>query len=121
MPRPVAFRGDLVRFRQYLWRALLLRCPSCGESSLVRGILSVHDQCRACGLFFVHDEGTWLGAWHINFPLSAILAIVPAAIGVARGAWSTPFAIWYAVIASLLLPVLFYWHGYSLWIATYYY
>jgi hypothetical protein len=99
----------------------LLRCPSCGGFTLVRGPLRVHEQCHDCGLFFIHDEGTWLGVWHINYPISAILAIVPATVFVARGSWSVMTAVLFAVLVSLLFPVLFYWHSYSLWTATYYY
>jgi uncharacterized protein (DUF983 family) len=110
-----------VRFRQYFWRALLLRCPSCGQFTLVRRPLAIHEQCRNCGLFFVHDDGFWLGAWHVNYFIASLLAIVPPMVGVATGAWSTPFAVGYAAVVATFFPILFYWHAYSLWIATYYY
>src|SRR5207302_523035 len=88
---------------------------------MVRGFVRVHEQCRACGLFFVHDDGSWLGAWHVNYLISAMLAIVPATVFVARGAWSTATALLFAVAVSVFFPILFYWHSYSLWTATYYY
>lgn len=110
-----------MQFWIYLWRALLLRCPSCNRFTIVRGPLRVFEQCSACGLFFIHDEGTWLGAWHFNFFISALLAIVPAFWGIATGDWSPLFAIAFAIVVTVLFPLLFYWHSYSLWIATYYY
>lgn len=110
-----------MRFRRYFLRALLLRCPSCGQPTLVRRILAVHEQCCMCGLYFIHDEGSWLGAWHFNYFVVSVIALAPALVGVATGAWGTRIAVVYAATVSILGPVLLYWHAYSLWIATYYY
>jgi uncharacterized protein (DUF983 family) len=110
-----------VRFWRYLGRALLLRCPSCGQATLVRRFLGIHEQCRACGLFFVHDDGFWQGAWHFNYFVASLLAILPAMLFVAIGTWGMSFAVIYGVLVAGLFPFIFYWHSHSLWIATYYY
>ncbi len=101
-------------------RGILLRCPYCGKATLVRGLLQVHDRCRVCGLPFEHDEGFFLGALVFNYTVTSLVGIIPAIVAVARGAWSVPFAIGFAAVASILFPILFYWHAKSLWLATYY-
>lgn len=110
-----------MRLRLYFARALLLRCPSCGHATLARRLLAIHEQCRDCGLYFVHDDGFWLGAWHFNYFVAALLAIVPAMVFVATGEWDAFTATAYGAAVSVLFPVVFYWHSYSFWIATYYY
>lgn len=110
-----------MRLRLYFLRALLLRCPSCGQATIARRLLAIHDQCRECGLFFIHDDGFWQGAWHFNYFLGSLLAIVPSIVFVATGAWSGVTAVLFGSAVSVLFPVLFYWHSHSLWIATYYY
>ncbi len=101
-------------------RGALLRCPWCGKATLVRGLLQVHDRCRVCGLPFEHDEGFFLGALVINYTVTALLGIIPAIVAVAAGTWGVPFAIGFAAVASVLFPILFYWHAKSLWLATFY-
>ncbi len=110
-----------MRFRHYFGRALLLRCPSCGQPTLIRRFLAIHEQCSACGLFFVHDDGFWQGAWHFNYFIASLLAILPAMLCVAIGVWGMWFAVIYGALVAGLFPILFYWHSHSLWIATYYY
>ncbi|MHB8577056.1 MAG: hypothetical protein ACYDCQ_17225 [Dehalococcoidia bacterium] len=110
-----------MRFRLYFRRALLLRCPSCGHATLVRRPLAIHEQCRDCGLFFVHSDGFWTGTWHINYFIASLVAIIPAMVGVATGAWSALTATLFAATVATLFPLVFYWHAYSLWIAIYYY
>jgi uncharacterized protein (DUF983 family) len=112
---------NAVRLLLYFIRALFLRCPSCGHTTIVRRPLAIHAQCRDCGLYFNHDDGFWLGAWHFNYMAAAVLAIVPAMVGVATGAWDVLTATLFGVVVSILFPILFYWHSYSFWIATFYY
>jgi uncharacterized protein (DUF983 family) len=110
-----------VRFWQYFGRALVLRCPSCGQFTMVRGFLKIHEQCRACGLFFVHDAGFWQGAWYFNWFVASLLATLPAMLCVATGVWGMWFAVLYGALVAGLFPLVFYWHAHSLWIASFYY
>ena len=109
------------RFKKLMLRGLLLRCPSCGHATLVRGVLRVHDRCRVCGLPFEHDEGFFLGALVLNYTVSFLAGILPAIVLVATGRLSVAWGIVWSVLASLLVPVLFYWHAKSLWMAAYYF
>ncbi|GEM_PF-1463554 len=108
------------RIRKLLRRGVLLRCPSCGKATLVRGVLCVHQRCRVCGLAFEHDEGFFLGALIVNYLFAFVFGILPAIVAVAGGALSVRGAILVAFAAALLLPVVFYWHAKSLWMAVYY-
>ena len=108
------------RFKKLMLRGLLLRCPACGHATLVRGILRVHDRCRVCGLPFEHDEGFFLGALVLNYMVTFLLGILPAIVLTATGVLSIFWGIVLAAVLSVLLPVVFYWHAKSLWMAAYY-
>jgi uncharacterized protein (DUF983 family) len=109
------------RFRTLMLRGVLLRCPSCGRPTLVRGPLRVNDRCRVCGLPFEHDEGFFLGALVLNYTVSFLFGILPAIVLTVRGTFSVPAAIGSACVASVVFPILFYWHAKSLWLASYYF
>lgn len=108
------------RIWKLFWRGVRLRCPSCGRATLVRGVLRVNERCRVCGLAFEHDEGFFLGALIVNYLIAFVLGILPAIVLVAAGVWSTRTAIIVACAAALFLPVVFYWHAKSMWMAIYY-
>jgi uncharacterized protein (DUF983 family) len=114
----VAYRR--VSSAKLLLRGLLLRCPYCGRPTLVAGLLRLHDRCSGCGLLFEHDEGFFLGALLVNYVTTALVGILPALVLVARGTWSTRTAIAWATVLCLVLPVAFYWHAKSLWMALFY-
>jgi uncharacterized protein (DUF983 family) len=99
---------------------MLLRCPSCGRATLVRGVLRVNERCRVCGLAFEHDEGFFLGALIVNYLFAFFFGILPVIIAVAAGVLSVRAALVLAFVAALLLPAVFYWHAKSLWMAVYY-
>ena len=109
------------RFKKLFLRGLLLRCPSCGHATFVRGILSVHDRCRICGLPFEHDEGFFLGALVLNYIVTFLAGILPAIVLTATGRLTIFWGIVLAAVLCVVLPVLFYWHAKSLWMASYYF
>lgn len=108
------------RFTKLLKRGLLLRCPSCGKPTLVRGVLRVHDRCRVCGLPFEHDDGFFLGALVLNYLITFFAGILPVIILTAAGVLSIFWGIVLAAAACIVLPVLCYWHAKSLWMTCYY-
>src|SRR5579884_2595182 len=89
---------DRLTFRDILlllWRALLLRCPRCGEGPLYKRGYTMYEACPVCGWRYEREEGYWTGAMAVNLvvaelivtavvvPLAAYLAIThqsPAAL-----------------------------------------
>lgn len=112
--------NEYQRGLQQLGRALRLQCPSCGRRTFARGLLRTHTACRVCGLLFEHDDGFFLGASIIGYTLTFFVGILPSVILVATGVWDGVTATLVAVVLCLVLPVLFYWHQKSLWMAIYY-
>ncbi len=100
-----------------LWRALLLRCPRCGEGKLYRRGYTMFHACSSCGWVFEREEGYWTGAMAVNlivtealifigiFPLLIMRAPVLLTMGV-------------GLAFAIVTPFLFYWHSKSVWMAV---
>jgi len=101
-------------------RALLLRCPRCGQSPAFRRFFIMNEICATCSLKFDRGTGYWLGAMMFNmgFAIGAVIVILLIAL------WATsPDPNWDAVIyvtvgAAAIIPLLFFPFSRTLWIAA---
>jgi hypothetical protein len=54
---------------------LLQRCPACREGRVFRGAVAMNERCPVCGHVFQEDEGFFLGAMYVSYPLSTLVLI----------------------------------------------
>jgi uncharacterized protein (DUF983 family) len=112
--RPV--KRALLRFV----RSLLLRCPNCGGGALFVSWFKLAPRCPHCGLWLERDEGNWLGGMAINLivaesiPAVAVLWYWLRTLGQAQS-WLLLEAGW--VVGAIALPLLFFPHSRTLWLA----
>ena len=99
-----------------LLRCLRLRCPACGQSSIVQRPFKIKDQCPECGSHFKREEGFFVGAISINVVMTEVFILLLYLI-------SMPFIGTYyqtvlttLFIVALIFPVAFYHHSWSLWL-----
>ena len=60
-----------------LLRGLARHCPRCGSGHVIRGWFHVVERCPRCGYRFEREEGSWLGAYVVNFGITeAALAVL---------------------------------------------
>jgi uncharacterized protein (DUF983 family) len=99
-----------------LWRAVRLRCPRCGVGKPYRGVFAMYDRCPHCNWEFEREEGYWTGAVAVNLIISELIV---AAVVVPLAAMQTPLLPLFAIglPATILLPILFYRHSKSFWMA----
>lgn len=92
-------------------RALLLRCPHCGERGIFDSWFRQKDACPRCGLSFNRGEqGYIVGAYMFNI-IVAELVFAALFIGVLLATWPAPpwtLLTYGAAALMILLPVLFY-------------
>ena len=75
---------------KYLGRALLLRCPNCGERGIFESWFRQKDRCPRCGLPFTRGEqGYIVGAYMFNI-IVAELVFAALFIGVLLVTWPAP-------------------------------
>lgn len=60
---------------QTLWAMLAGRCPRCRTEPIFRGRFEMNDPCPQCGLLFQREEGYFLGAMYVSYPLASIFLI----------------------------------------------
>lgn len=101
-------------------RALLLRCPSCGQGDVRRGYFDYKPSCPRCGLRFDRGEDDyWIGGFMLNFIVGELIAVV-VILAVIAVLW--PDVSWrtvlYASIGPVALgPMLAYPFSRNLWLA----
>jgi len=58
-----------------LGRALLRRCPRCGEGGLFRRWFTMVESCPRCGLRFEREEGAFLGSLSLNYAVTGLTLV----------------------------------------------
>lgn len=99
-----------------LLRALKLRCPACGQSSIVRAPFHVRHHCPTCRSIFKREEGFFVGAILANVMTTefVILIVCFFSLMVFGSSYET-ILVWLFTVA-ILFPVAFYHHSWSLWL-----
>ena len=105
-------------FLKTLARGALLRCPVCGRAGVFRSPFSVRHHCPACLALFQREEGFFVGAIMVNVVTTE--AAVLAAAGVCLLAFGDGGTLLLTLLfaVALLVPVAFYHHSWSLWLAA---
>jgi uncharacterized protein (DUF983 family) len=63
-------------------RALLARCPVCGQRKIFRRWLTMAERCPRCGFVFERQEGHFIGAVGLNTVITAVAVMVSIAVGI---------------------------------------
>jgi uncharacterized protein (DUF983 family) len=98
------------------WHALRLRCPYCGRGKLFSHGFTMNDHCSNCGWIFEREEGYWTGAVAVNLVVAEFLAAA-GAIPLAIMQASPVLVMGIGVPLVIALPILFYRHSKSFWMA----
>ena len=100
-----------------LVRALRLRCPVCGQSSIAHSPFRIKHHCSNCRSLFKREEGFFVGAILANVITTEAVILLVCFI------WLNVFGASYEkvlaalFVVGLLFPVVFYHHSWSLWLA----
>ena len=89
-------------------RALLARCPVCGQRKIFRRWLKMADHCPRCGFVFERQEGHFIGAVGMNTVITAIVLMGTIVVGLVAS--SPGFAVVpvlaVAIPISVVLPII---------------
>ena len=100
-----------------LSRALRLKCPVCGESSIVSSPFHIKHQCPECDALFKREDGFFVGAIMANVVTTefVILILYVAALPFIRARFEFVLTILSAV--AVIFPIVFYHHSWSFWLS----
>jgi uncharacterized protein (DUF983 family) len=99
-----------------LSRSLRLRCPACGQSSILAGPFQVKHHCPNCRSLFKREEGFFVGAILANVMATEFVILVLCLIWLIVIGSSYETVLVGLFIIALLFPVVFYHHSWSLWL-----
>jgi uncharacterized protein (DUF983 family) len=99
-----------------LRRCLKLRCPACGEASIVDRPFHVRHHCPVCLSLYKREDGFFVGAILANVVITelVILGFCLFSLLVIGADYESVLAVLFVV--ALIFPVAFYHHSWSLWL-----
>lgn len=100
-----------------LSRGLRLRCPVCGESSIVRSPFHIKHQCTACDALFKREEGFFVGAIMANVVTTEFVILVLYVFSLPFINTRFDLVLTCLSIVAIIFPVAFYHHSWSFWLA----
>ncbi|HEX8491384.1 MAG TPA: DUF983 domain-containing protein [Pyrinomonadaceae bacterium] len=99
-----------------LSRCLRLRCPACGQSSIVERLFHIRHHCPACGVLFKREEGFFVGAIMVNVVTTEFLIIAVYLSSLLIISSQHQLMITMLFIVGILFPIAFYHHSWSIWL-----
>lgn len=106
-----------IKLSTYVFRALQLRCPACGQHRMFNNWISMIEQCPACGRKFNRAPGYFLGSIYFNYGVTAILIVILYFIVFFSKQFTGNQMLWLLSGFGLLFPMWFFRYARALWIA----
>jgi uncharacterized protein (DUF983 family) len=97
-------------------RALRLRCPACGQSSIVRRPFRIKHHCDKCRSLFKREEGFFVGAILANLLTTEVVILIVCAFWLLVVGSSYDSVLPGLFVTGLLFPVAFYHHSWGFWL-----
>jgi uncharacterized protein (DUF983 family) len=138
------FEPALGRAARITSRALTLRCPRCGATSLfpagppgngpragaraprrvapwLPNWFTMTPSCALCGLVFERAQGYWVGAIYVNYTATTVIAIAGYLLlwRLAGASTAVQLGIWIPFV--ILFPLWFFRYSRSVWLAVEYF
>lgn len=99
-----------------LARALRLRCPACGQSSIARSPFRVRHHCPNCRSLFKREEGFFVGAILANVMATEFVILITCMAWLLLLGSDYETVLAGVFVVALIFPVAFYHHSWSLWL-----
>ena len=82
LPRGAAAGSPpLPRFLPTVWRGVRRRCPHCGREPLFVRWIALHQQCAACGLVYLRNQGDIWFFWVVMDRIPILLGVATIFFG----------------------------------------
>ena len=109
--------ADRQSILKVLSRAIRLRCPACGQSSLIERPFHIKHHCPSCRSLFKREEGFFVGAILANVITTEFVILVVCLFFLLVMGASYETVLVALFILALVFPVLFFHHSWSFWLA----
>jgi uncharacterized protein (DUF983 family) len=109
--------ADRQSILKVLSRALRLRCPACGASSIIDRPFHIKHHCPLCRSLFKREEGFFVGAILANVITTEFVILVVCLFSLLVVGASYQTVLVGLFVLALLFPLAFFHHSWSLWLA----
>ena len=102
-----------------LVRACTLRCPNCGDRSILRSWFRFEPTCPRCALRVEREGGSFTGSMAINLVVTETVWVV-FLVATLLSTWPNPpvtFLQWGSIGLMILVPIAFFPFSKTLWLA----
>jgi uncharacterized protein (DUF983 family) len=99
-----------------LKRCLKLRCPACGEISIVERPFHIRHHCPVCLSLFKREDGFFVGAILANVVTTELVILVLCFFSLLVIGADYESVLVLLFIVALIFPVAFYHHSWSFWL-----
>jgi uncharacterized protein (DUF983 family) len=99
-----------------LRRCLKLRCPACGNASIVERPFNLRHRCTACDVIFKREEGFFVGAIMANVVATEVLILVVYSSCLLFTSFDERITLPILFIVGVTFPLAFYHHSWALWL-----
>src|SRR5436189_4611634 len=99
-----------------LWRCLKLRCPACGQASIIDRPLNIKARCTSCPTIFKREEGFFVGAIMANVVATEVLILLIYFASLLLTNFDEQITLTILFVIGVSFPVVFYHHSWSLWL-----
>jgi len=99
-----------------LLRSLLLRCPACGKSSILKKPFQIKHHCLSCRSLFKREEGFFVGAILANVMMTEFVILATCVVWLMLIGSNYETVLAGLFIVALIFPVAFYHHSWSFWL-----
>ena len=99
-----------------LKRCLRLRCPACGETSIVERPFHIRHHCPVCLSLYKREDGFFVGAILANVVITELVILIFCffCLLVLGADYESVLVVLFGV--ALIFPLLFYHHSWSFWL-----
>jgi uncharacterized protein (DUF983 family) len=99
-----------------LGRSLRLRCPACGQSSIIQKPFHIKHHCSSCNTLFKREAGFFVGAIMANVIATEAVILAVYAFCLPLMANNYRLVLTILFILALIFPLAFYHHSWALWL-----
>jgi uncharacterized protein (DUF983 family) len=97
-------------------RGVTLRCPACGQASIIDRPFRIAERCASCCVLFKREEGFFVGAILINVVITEAIILLAYLISIPLMALHYQYGLGLLFVLAILFPIAFYHHSWSLWL-----
>jgi len=101
---------------QILSRSLRLKCPACGQASIIERPFHIKHHCSSCDVLFKREDGFFVGAIMANVVTTELVIVVVYVISLPVFSNNYRSVLTILFVLAVLFPVAFYHHSWSLWL-----